>query len=119
MTPLPSLREVTRQLRELHEAWTHPHAGGEYVCLARDEQARRGYYGVMLWTSAGFGREYVPGDECPCASRFIAPERDEDQHLPYTEDPAGASCCTFDAVAAARRLLAAVRDGIAKPPEGR
>lgn len=82
MTPsLPSLRDLTRQLRELHEAFAHPIVGGEYVCLARDNQARRGHFGVMLYVPSGFGREYIPGDGAP-----------------------------FDAVGAARRLLAAARD---------
>lgn len=77
MTPLPSLREVTRQLRELNAI-----EFGEFVTLAPDEQTRG--WRVEAVTSAidvVFGREFVPGD--------------------------GAS---FDAVAAARRLLAAARD---------
>ncbi len=86
MAKLPSLREVTRMLREIHQAWSHPDAGGEYVTLVLFDG---------LWTvdaiesfkasdvEACYGREYIPGDGLP-----------------------------FDAVGAARRLLAASHKGI-------
>jgi hypothetical protein len=80
---LPSLRALTRSLRELHEAWSHPDCGGEYVCLV-DAGSKVGWVIETAEHPDGVGREYVPGD--------------------------GAR---FDAVAAARRLLAAARDGLA------
>lgn len=90
MSTLPSLRAVTAQLRALHEAWAHPDTGGEYVALyspdvfqGREEQPWR--VAAISASEGGtrYGREYVPGD--------------------------GAR---FDAVGAARRLLAAARDGV-------
>lgn len=78
MTPLPSLRALTRSLREIHEAWSHPDCGGEYVCLV-DAGSEVGWVIETADHPDGIGRECVPGD--------------------------GAS---FDAVAAARRLLADV-----------
>jgi len=85
---LPSLREVTRQLRALHEAWAHPDGGGEYATLARlYDPDTLGYKWQVQAVSLGdevqgyeHGHEYVPGDGRQ-----------------------------FDAVAAARRLLAAAR----------
>ena len=89
---LPSLRALTADLRQLHQAWSHPDAGGEYVGLTL---AKRGRYrdphgwkvrvvGPSERGEKQFGREYIPGDGL-----------------------------AFDAVAAARRLLAAARDGLA------
>lgn len=87
----PTLRALTARLRELHTAWSHPDAGGEYVQL---RQAIDGTWYVTPYTLSGersaHGREWIPGD--------------------------GAK---FDAVAAARRLLAAVRDYEAPAPCGR
>jgi len=81
LAPLPSLRALTRELRALHAAWAHPDAGGEYVTMVWR-------HGLEIWEMRcddGWkytaGREYIPGDGLP-----------------------------FDAVAAARRLLAAARD---------
>lgn len=96
----PTLRALTRELKEMHEAFAHPCAGGEFVelRLAALGRRRRWYVATPLetayWDDAGiwsekcFGREYVPGDGLP-----------------------------FDAVAAARRLLAAVRDATAGSKE--
>jgi hypothetical protein len=113
-TKHPTLRALTARLRELHAAWSHPDAGGEYVALwgrltgtwevavvsdltGGARIVGRGEF-VSLWgrltgtwevdvvsdLTGGariVGREYIPGD--------------------------GAR---FDATAAARRLLAALRD---------
>lgn len=76
---LPSLRALTRSLRELHTAWAHPDAGGEYVCLV-DAGTEVGWIIETADHPDGVGREHVPGD--------------------------GAR---FDAMAAARRLLADAR----------
>lgn len=90
LPPLPSLRALTAELRALHEAWSHPEVGGEYVCLVRRyDPAQLGH----RWLACipldvdrpCYGREYIPGDGAP-----------------------------FDATAAARRLLAAARDGGAR-----
>lgn len=85
MTPLPSARALTASLRELHAAWSHPDAGGEHVCLV-DAGPEVGWVIETADHPDGIGRELgrelVPGD--------------------------GAR---FDAAAAARRLLAAARDG--------
>jgi hypothetical protein len=104
LPPLPSLRALTRELRDLHEAWSHPEAGGEYVRLVCEEDWD-GHIVHVHWRvcAAGqidnlriahigagpdgrgracvYGWEYIPGDGAP-----------------------------FDAVAAARRLLAAAQD---------
>lgn len=87
--PLPTLRSITRRLRELHEAWSHPIAGGAYVEL-RLHYDNWNFYQWQVnivgqprccdW-GPPCGREWIPGDGAP-----------------------------FDAVAAARRLLAAARD---------
>lgn len=99
LPPLPSLRALTAELRALHEAWSHPHAGGEYATLvctvAPYYQWRVLAAGAVdsVWVAhlddgpaCVYGHEWVPGD--------------------------GAR---FDAVAAARRLLAEARDGGVKP----
>lgn len=95
---LPTLRELTAQLRRLHEAFAHPAGGSEYARLACVDADGRGVTWQLLaagqldnvpvaCTDDGdalvFGCELVPGDGAP-----------------------------FDAVAAARRLLAAARTGI-------
>ncbi len=86
--PLPSLRALTAELRDLH-------AGGEYVGLALVADQVDDNWQVMAVSQVEsidvrdadvgvrvvFGREYIPGDGAP-----------------------------FDAVGAARRLLAAARD---------
>lgn len=98
--PPPSLRALVGQLRELHAAWSHPDCGGEYIrlmceCLGNVAPYYRwiitpspDYYWVACLDTGApyvFGREFIPGDGAP-----------------------------FDAVAAARRLLAAARDGGAR-----
>jgi hypothetical protein len=80
---LPTLRNLTKELRERHNAWAHPFAGGEYVTL-------QWYPGEHYWLvdtlprqcrpGLSCGREYIPGDGLP-----------------------------FDAVGAARRLLSDAR----------
>lgn len=100
LPPLPSLRELTASLLSLHEAWSHPDAGGEYVRLVCEIDGR-GWYswravaaGALeglcvafvhggVQGAAVFGWEHIPGDGAP-----------------------------FDATAAARRLLAAARDAL-------
>lgn len=96
LPPLPSLRTLTRELKQLHEAWSHPDAGGDYVYLVCEDLSPL----VVEWKpmaagqsdntcvarlndelSCVFGWEYIPGDGKP-----------------------------FDATAAARRLLAVARD---------
>lgn len=118
---LPTLRALTRELRELHEAWSHPDAGGEFVALWLDsdvgEPAWRAHAVSWIGFHRGcYGHEYVPGTracgscagtgrhepEMPCAGKCDA--CDGTGHVPTP----------FDAIAAARRLLAAARDGLAK-----
>jgi hypothetical protein len=111
---LPSLRALTQQLRELHEAWSHPDAGGEYVSLYLPGQ---GWHLAVGATPDGrriYGREYVPGSV-------------EREGPTFDGDCLGGACATchgsgyvsvptpFDATAAARRLLAAARDAQAHP----
>lgn len=88
--PLPSLRTLTADLRHVKEAFDHPDCGGEYVSLYLEDsdvppfepKSWRVYpVGFNCCYTQCVGREYVPGDGEP-----------------------------FDAVAAARRLLAAARD---------
>lgn len=83
MADLPTLREVTRQLRELNEAWQSNNAGAEYAALTR--------HGNGSWTvehldslffAEQYGRELVP------------------------------AAARFDAVGAARRLLAEAREAL-------
>jgi hypothetical protein len=91
LPPPPLLRALTAKLRDLHEAWSHPDAGGEWVALqyfllkATKFEPAREWWSVAVVDSVGavcsYGREYIPGDGAP-----------------------------FDATAAARRLLAAARD---------
>jgi hypothetical protein len=82
--PLPTVRELTRDLRELHEAWAHPESGPCEVYL---------YVDGAGWNDAnwrlGSTREGWPGPD----------------H--YESGCGGAG---FDPVAAARRLHAAARD---------
>lgn len=94
---LPGLQALTRTLRALHAAWAHPEAGGDHVRLVCHISGGQYRWDAVaagsidsLWLARHalsarplvFGEEFVPGDGAP-----------------------------FDAVAAARRLLAAVRDG--------
>jgi hypothetical protein len=126
MTPkLPSLRALTRELRELHEAWSHPDAGGEYVALTliHDDVVRKPRrWRVRVFDSAGatytgdpqFGREFIPGSaltSCACAKHVwqvrLQCNACNGSGRVSTPSP-------FDAVAAARRLLAAAREGMSK-----
>jgi hypothetical protein len=122
LPPLPSLRDLTRELRALHAARSHPDAGGEYVELCLNQVDCSGtlrweicavgvadYMGALV--SLRCGREYVPGSRaCPeCDGMALSPGTfatpcsgcDGTGHVPTP----------FDATAAARRLLAAARDG--------
>jgi hypothetical protein len=65
---LPSLRALAGQLRELHVAWAHPEAGGEFACLAEEDD---GWRACAVGSGSGreIGREWVPGD----GARFDAP----------------------------------------------
>lgn len=93
--PLPSLRALTRELRALHEAWSHPDAGGEYAALVCAHAG--GTPPSFEWRVYAFGM---------AAALWLHPETDVfgREHIPGDGAP-------FDAVAAARRLLAAARDG--------
>lgn len=123
--PLPSLRQLTAELRARHDAWSHPDVGGEYVslCLAATypsytlawEVIAAGQISMACAPGEGrvYGREFIPGSveracswcsweggrvpcfQCHGSGRVHAPS-------------------PFDAVAAARRLLAAARDGICR-----
>jgi hypothetical protein len=131
--PLPSLRALACELRALHEAWSHPDAGGEYVTLALEAGnvapawrvvavSQVGSMYLILWdgvTPMRFGHEYVPGSvERECSWCDPKGSGDGAGHL------AGLACpecdgsgrvsvpSPFDATAAARRLLAAARDGL-------
>ncbi len=58
--PLPSLRALTAELRDLHSAWSHPDAGGEYVGLVNAGPE----VGWVLESPPHpdlLGREWVPG----------------------------------------------------------
>ena len=87
--PLPSLRRLTASLRDLNEAWEHPEAGPEFAMLvlydAENPRAARWRVSPDHHDWPHFGREYVPAD-----------------------------VARFDAVGAARRLLAAARDAGAR-----
>lgn len=83
--PLPSLRALTADLRALHEAWSHPDGGPAYAVLTHDVDGR--------WHMA----------EESCARDWQEPS--------YGREMVGARDPRFDAIAAARRLLAAARDG--------
>ncbi len=77
---LPGLRAVTRQLREMHEAFAHPVSGGEFVGLCIGANGKFWLEVPSYISGIRYGREYIPGDGKK-----------------------------FDAVGAARRLLAAAR----------
>jgi hypothetical protein len=114
----PSLRALTAELRALHDAWSHPEAGGEYVELVQtlrpdsDTQFQWTPEPVGVFGGPAYGREFIPGSterECSWC---------DGEHNPF----AGQACpecdgsgrvstpSPFDATAAARRLLAAARD---------
>lgn len=129
LPPLPSLRALTAELRALHDAWSHPDAGGEYVSLLLECDEIR----MLIWDEADiinprwracavgqvgsvhvvprgegvttthvYGHEYIPGS------------REVDCTPDWAPDTRGAVKVhvgsPFDATAAARRLLAAARD---------
>ena len=82
--PAPALRQVTRMVADANEAFD----GGDYLTLAAvptGDTEREFYWSVVVVGDPScrdtYGREWVPGDRRPC-----------------------------DAVAIARRLLAAFRD---------
>jgi hypothetical protein len=78
----PTLHALAKTLREQHEACSHPDAGGEFFALDFDGERWCLIVDDNRFRSrGGFGREYVPGDGR-----------------------------RFDAMGAARRMLAAVRD---------
>jgi hypothetical protein len=79
----PTQTQLTRMLRYLNEGLKHPDAGGEFFGLRFDEYEQAWVLSCEFGREYGwkiYGREYVPGAD------------------------------KYDAVAAARRLLAAVRD---------
>jgi hypothetical protein len=92
LPPLPTLRALTAELRALHQAWSHPDAGGEYAALTliHDDVVhipRRWRVRAVDNPDPQYGREWVPGDGS-----------------------------TWDAVGAARRLLASARDALDTKP---
>lgn len=95
LPPLPSLRALTAELRELNEAYKHPIGGASYVALC----CVRGYdlSGERSgWRLVEIGSlDSVHGDVLERCGR---------EEVPGTEP--------FDATAAARRLLAAARDAM-------
>lgn len=115
--PLPTLRALTAELRSLHASWgSHPDVG-EYVSLCPGDQEDPGWH-VMVGAEEGcrpHGREFIPGSverECSaCEGRAGGPV---DAPLCSTCNGSGRVRVPspFDAVAAARRLLAAARDGL-------
>jgi hypothetical protein len=130
LPPLPSLRALTAELREQNEAYSHPIAGASYValCCVRgyDNSGERGGWCLVETGSianihgdilAQCGCEEVPGDcpevECTCRNgwRILTSEAGGPESCRAcggTGHRYGAS--KWDAVAAARRLLAAARD---------
>lgn len=128
--PLPSLRALTAELRELQEAWSHPEAGGEYASLAlATENAMKPHrWGVVavsalevLLVERAYGHEYIPGSverECPKCAGAGRLGDEPDFQLSWCHGCAGSGRVSvpspFDAVAAARRLLSAARDGGAR-----
>lgn len=125
---LPSLRQLTRELKDLHEAWSHPEAGGEYAKLVCEVGG--GWRVVAagsvddLWIAyadlseekslMAYGWEYVPGSIAQvCNSCDLSPEG---VACPLCDGSGNVQVASvFDATAAARRLLAAARDGLGKP----
>jgi hypothetical protein len=106
---LPTLPALTAELRNLHAAWQHPDAGGEFVALCPGDPGDAEWH-LMLGDTVGckpHGREYVPGSverECPrCAN--------DPEYAEWCEECNGTGRVhgpsKFDATAAARRLLAA------------
>lgn len=87
----PTLRALTKALRELHEAGADPEYGDDYATLSYVENCH-GVIGEGRILST-FGRVH-PDNHALCAGR---------EHIPD-------NATKFDAVAAARRLLAAARD---------
>lgn len=82
----PTLRQLTKHLREVNDACRHPDCGACEVQLVHDVFLPGGIDEWLVQAlghpvERAYGCELVPGDD------------------------------TFDAVGAARRLLAAVRDG--------
>jgi hypothetical protein len=81
---LPTLRQLTARLRDINAAFAHPDGGSGHVCLYREPEVCGGEWVCgtaehALGLPGSLTCEYVPGDD------------------------------TFDAVAAARRLLADAR----------
>lgn len=122
---LPSLRALTRELRELHEAWSHPDAGGEYVCLIcldGSHGERSGWRVVDVGSAPNLcgsilvdvGREYVPGSRTCEKCQFVPPSWPAVRAMCPACAGTGHVPTPFDATAAARRLLAAARDGLDK-----
>lgn len=115
---LPSLRALTAELRSLHEAWSHPDAGGEYATLRRwydpDILGHRWEVTAVEDGRGGVecGREWVPGPverECPSCAKYG--EHWEGLPCPSCDGTGRVHTpAPFDATAAARRLLAAARD---------
>lgn len=93
LPPLPTLRELAAELRQLNEDYSHPIAGASNValCCVRAYDMSGEKHGWRCVEMGSLGN--IHGDvlaECGC------------------EEIPGAM--PFDAVAAARRLLAAARD---------
>ena len=107
LPPLPSLRALTAELRAINQAFSHPECGPEFVYLfavASDfPQPAHWRVGVDPNTYITLAyvehREWVPGD----CGELVAETRPDGTIV--VDDGS-----KFDAVAAARRLLAAARD---------
>lgn len=125
--PLPSLRALTRELRELREAWSHPDAGGGEAALTlihddvvhKPRRWRVRAVDPQVW-GVQYGREYIPGScSCPaeCNAGRTAGGFDGYDVECLRCQGTGHVHSDFDAVAAARRLLAAARDGMVSKEE--
>jgi hypothetical protein len=123
LPPLPSLRALTRELRELRDAWSHPDAGGAYVLLVchydpetLSHQWRARIADLGDPDAIQYGYEYIPGTR-GCGVCGGRPQRRDASGVKYFHCAmcdGGHVPPNFDAVAAARRLLAAARDGGAR-----
>jgi hypothetical protein len=122
--PLPSLRALTRELRELHAAWNCADAsGGDAVCLAliSDEHGEVPGWRVMPCDNVASIHRSVLADtahapiEIPGSVERACPTCDNEPDGPWDCDNCKSTGrvhvpSPFDATAAARRLLAAARD---------
>lgn len=105
--PLPSLHRLTGYLREINRAYSHPIAGPEHVYLAFQDPDFPNVGGWVLASDPhdmphASHSELVPGDYGELTAVEVRPGVWRTQNE-----------SKFDAVGAARRLLAASRDWLA------